>query len=83
MSILNIVIQNITEATGYEPAFKEFEDKQYFVVNNVMTSVYLNHAMFRHLEAVSSHILEEKSSRVIDDISKVYIEAIQPYLEDK
>lgn len=83
MSILSQVIQNIFEATNYQAEFKDFEDKQYFVVNSVMTSVYLNHAMFRHLEAVGSHILEEQHSRVINDISKVYIEALQPYLEEK
>ena len=82
MYIKNAIISGINDATGYSPMFEPREGKEYFIVNDTVTTVYLNVNIIKHLELIGSHVEEDRKSSVVRNIIKIYIEALKPYLEE-
>jgi len=81
MTILETIISSINERIGTQISFKEFEDKKYFVVNDIMTNVFLNKDLLRSVEELNSYSNHEGVQSLICSVSEIYSDSIIQFLE--
>lgn len=81
--MIDLILSSINSKLGVTTTFKEFENKNYFVINDNMTNVFINETLFKELESLSQYVGHEGAQKLINNTADVYVESLQAWIQSE